>query len=65
MLSRAELLEFLRALASKGSSRRGGSASHILTPSAMAMRSPAIFWSFVHAFDGDVSVGVKALQAEL
>ena len=59
-LPRDQLLAFVRALSSRGSSsRRGGaSAAHLLTVNAMAARSPAILWSVVHAFDGDVTGGV-------
>ena len=32
-----------------------------LTPAAMAARSPAVLWSFVHAYDGDVLRGVEEL----
>ena len=61
--SRDELAAFLHALSSRGSSRRGGSNSHLLTVEAMAARSPAVLWSFVHAFDGDVAGGVAQLKA--
>jgi hypothetical protein len=65
LLSRDELKGFLRVLSTKGSSRRGTQLGHLLTPAAMAARSPAVFWSMAFAFDGDVEGGVKALLAEL
>jgi hypothetical protein len=60
-----QLGDFVRALNSKGSSRRGGSNGHLLKTEAMAARSPTVLWSFAHAFDGDVAGGVATLQAEL
>ena len=60
-----QLLLFLFALDGKGSSRRGGSNSHLLKVEAMAARSPAVLWSFAHAFGGDVLGGVAELKAEL
>ena len=42
-----------------------GTANHLLTPSALAARSPAVFWSIAHEFDGDLAVGVEVLQAEI
>lgn len=41
LLTRDELLDFFRALSSRGSSSRGGSNSHLLTTHAMASRSYA------------------------
>ena len=32
---------------------------------AMATRSPAVLWSFAHAFDGDVDMGVATLKSEM
>jgi hypothetical protein len=65
LLSRDELLEFVRQLSARGSSKRGAAASHLLTPTAMATRSTTVFWSFAHTFEGDVAGGVAILQAEL
>ena len=65
LLDREALKAFLLALDSRGSSRRGGSNSHLLTPEAMAARSPAVLWSFAHAFEGDVATGVAILKSEL
>ena len=64
LLSRDDLKAFLAALASKGSSRRGGTNSHLLRVESMAARSPAVLWSFALAFDGDVSRGVEELLSE-
>jgi len=65
LLDREELTAFMRCLASKGSSRRGANMSHLLSPSAMAARSPAVLWSVAHAFDGDVQGGVEILLTGL
>ena len=62
LLSKDELVAFLAALHRRGSSRRSASMGHLLTPEAMAARSPAVLWSVVHAFDGDVHGGVLMLQ---
>ena len=64
LLSREDLKSFLTALASKGSSRRGGTNTHLLRVESMAARSPAVLWSFALAFDGDVSRGVEELLSE-
>ena len=61
-MSLDELRRFLHALAARGSSRRGASNSHLLTPEAMAARSPAVLWSFAHHFGGDVAAGVAELR---
>ena len=61
LLTREELKEFVAAIASRGSSRRGNSSSHLLNPAAMAARSPAVLWSFAHEFHGDIARGVAEL----
>ena len=65
LLSRDELLEFVRLLSARGSSSRGSAAAHLLTPTAMATRSTTVFWSFAQEFGGDVAGGVAILQTEL
>lgn len=65
MLDRDDLLTFLRALSSRGSSRRAGPPRHLLSPRELAARSPAVFWSVVHVFDGNVEDGIAALLSEL
>jgi len=62
LLSHAELQEFVGVLASRGSSRRGGMANHLLTPAAMAARSTTVLWSMVHEFGGDIAGGVRSLS---
>ena len=66
-LSRDEMREVLRLLASRGSSSRrtASAASHLLAPREMAARSPAMLWSLAHEFYGDIAGGVDALQVEL
>jgi hypothetical protein len=66
-LSRDEMREVLRLLASRGSSSRrtASAASHLLAPREMAARSPAMLWSLAHEFYGDITGGVDALQVEL
>jgi len=65
LLTRDELRAFLGALQARGSSSRGFSAGHLLTAEAMAASSPAVFWSMVREFEGDVEGGVAVLRAEL
>jgi len=65
LLRREEIKHVIKALGSKGSSSRGGTASHLLTPSALAARSPAVFWSLAHEFEGDFAAGVEELQVEI
>ena len=64
-LSRDNLKALLKALSARGSSRRGGSFSHLLVPREMAARSAAVFWSFAHEFGGDVEGGAAQLLSEL
>ena len=63
LLSTDELRTFIQALASKGSSRRGASNTHLLKTEAMAARSPAVLWSIALHFDGDVARGVEELSS--
>ena len=65
LLRREDIKHVIKALSSKGSSSRGGTASHLLTPSALAARSPAVFWSLAHEFEGDFAAGVEELQVEI
>ena len=64
LLGKEQIREVLAALVSRGSSSCGrSSSSHLLAPREMASRSPALFWSLAHAFDGDIEGGVRELQA--
>eukprot|EP00965_Chrysotila_dentata_P043435 1443948-Pleurochrysis_carterae.AAC.2 len=58
-----ELRAFVVAVASRGTSRRGCS-THLLSTREMATRSPALFWSFAHYFDGSVEGGLKQLLGQ-
>ena len=42
-----------------------GAPRHLLVPRELAARSPAVFWSVVHEFGGDLEEGIAMLLSEL
>lgn len=61
-LSRAELLQLLAEVGSRGSKRRATATAHLLAPREMAGRSPVAFWNAFHLFGG-VDAAVAAARA--
>lgn len=64
LLDRPQLHELVSAIGRRGSSSRRATSTHLLSASEMATRSPHLFWSLAHAFDGDVERGVRELLSE-
>jgi hypothetical protein len=64
LLDRPQLHELVVAIGRRGSSSRRATSTHLLTAREMATRSPHLFWSLAHAFDGDVERGVRELLSE-
>jgi hypothetical protein len=64
LLDRPQLHELVVAIGRRGSSSRRATSTHLLSAREMATRSPHLFWSLAHAFDGDVEKGVRELLSE-
>lgn len=60
-LSRDEVVDVLRRVAARGSSRRRA-ASSLLSPRSLALRCPALFWNAVRHFGGCEAAAAAAAQ---